>query len=240
MPRSGEHPRRPQARPTRTQRLVRAWSRLSQRKRYPGRAMTRDEEQAAVDAARAGDAAAIGPLLDEFRPRLGRMVAMRMDARLAGRFDASDVIQEAYVEVTERLPSYLTREDGTPFYLWVRFLVGQKLLQLHRKHLGAQRAALRDVPLSPRSAPGVSSLWAASALVAHSASPSLAVARDEERERLRQALEDMGELDREVLVLRHFEQLSNAEVAQVLDLTPKAASARYVRALARLQLDIDG
>jgi len=199
--------------------------------------MSRPEEDDVLAAARAGDERALGPLLNEFRPRLGRMVTMRMDQRLASRFAASDVIQEAFVEVTERLPSYLEEKNGMPFYLWVRFLVGQKLLQLHRTHLGPQRAADRDVPLETRSGPGVSSLWAASAILAQSGTPSQAVAREEEHERLRTALDELNETDREVLVLRHFEQLTNAEIAQILGLTPKAASARYVRALAHLQVD---
>ena len=110
--------------------------------------MSTTQEEKALEAARSGDLAAIGPVLDGFRGRLGRMVSMRIDTRLANRFDASDVLQETFVEVAERLPDFLKKDDGMPFYLWVRFLVGQKLLQLHRSHFGAQRAANRDVPLS--------------------------------------------------------------------------------------------
>lgn len=197
--------------------------------------MTQPDERQALDEARNGDVDAIGPLLESYRGRLARMVSIRMDARLQGRFDASDVLQEAFVEASERLPRYLDDEQ-MPFFLWVRFLVGQKLLQFHRRHLGAQvRAADREISLSPPSTPSANSFSVASVWLAESGTPSQAAAAEEEHSRVREALEGMSEIDREVLVLRHFEQMSNAEVATLLDITPQTASARYVRALTRLQ-----
>jgi RNA polymerase sigma-70 factor (ECF subfamily) len=205
-----------------------------------------DEEQdpalmAALDLARAGDFAAVGPVLESYRARLSRMLLLRMDRRLKGRFDSSDVLQETYVEVAERLPRYL-EDEKMPFFLWVRFLAGQKLLQFHRAHLGADaRTAEREVHLSQRpgadSAPGASSMFVASAWLAESGrgTPSEAAAQTEEHERVQEALDSMSEMDREVLVLRHFEQLTNTEVATLLQITTQAASARYVRALTRLQ-----
>ncbi len=205
-----------------------------------------DEEQdpalrAALDLARAGDMAAVGPVLESYRARLSRMVLLRMDGRLKGRFDSSDVLQETYVEVAERLPRYL-EDEKMPFFLWVRFLAGQKLLQFHRTHLGAEaRTAEREVHISQRpgadSAPGASSLFVASAWLAESGrgTPSEAAAQGEEHARVQEALDGMSDMDREVLVLRHFEQLTNTEVATLLQITTQAASARYVRALTRLQ-----
>lgn len=194
-------------------------------------------EAAALERAAAGDNDAIGPVLDAYRPRLRRMVGLRMDSRLKGRFDTSDVLQEAFAEASERLPKYLDEQDRMPFFLWVRFLVGQKLLQFHRAHLGAQaRAADREVSLAQPSTPGASADSVASVWLAESGTPSRVVSAEEEHARVRAALESMGEVDREVLVLRHFEQLTNAEVARVLSMSPQAASARYVRALTRLQL----
>ncbi len=192
--------------------------------------------RAALDQAREGDMAAVGPLLESYRARLGRMVSIRMDSRLKGRFDTSDVLQETFVEVAQRLPRYL-EDEKMPFFLWVRFLVGQKLLQFHRSHLGVEaRAADREVSLSPRSAPGASAFSVASVWMAESGgTPSRAAVAGEEHTLVQEALEGMAEIDREVLVLRHFEQLSNAEVATLLEITPQAASARYVRALTRLQ-----
>lgn len=197
-------------------------------------------ERSALDAARAGDQAAIGPLLESYRRRLARMVSLRMDPRLKGRFDTSDVLQEAFVEASQRLPRYL-EDEPMPFFLWVRFLVGQKLLQFHRAHLGAEaRAADREVSLSPPSTPSASAVSVADVWLAESGTPSQAVAADEEHARVRAALESMSEIDREVLVLRHFEQLTNAEVARLLELTPQTASARYVRALTRIQSVVGG
>lgn len=197
-------------------------------------------ERAALDAARHGDQGAIGPLLESYRRRLARMVSLRMDPRLKGRFDTSDVLQEAFVEASQRLPRYL-EDEPMPFFLWVRFLVGQKLLQFHRTHLGAEaRAADREVSLSPPSTPSASTVSVADVWLAESGTPSQAVAADEEHARVREALESMNEIDREVLVLRHFEQLTNAEVARLLELTPQTASARYVRALTRIQSVVGG
>ena len=186
-----------------------------------------------LDRARAGDHGAIGPVLEEYRSRLARMVAIRMDSRLKGRFDTSDVLQETFVEIAQRLPKYL-EDEKMPFFLWVRFLVGQKLLQFHRTHLAVEaRAADREVSLTP---PGASAFSVASVWLAESGgTPSAAVAAGEEHARVQAALEAMAEIDREVLVLRHFEQMSNSEVATLLEISPQAASARYVRALTRLQ-----
>ena len=195
--------------------------------------------RAALEQARGGDLGALGPLLESYRARLGRMVSIRMDSRLKGRFDTSDVLQETYVEITQRLPRYLEEEPGAkmPFFLWVRFLVGQKLLQFHRSHLGVEaRAADREVSLSLQSGPGASSFSVASVWLAESGgTPSRAAVAGEEHARVQEALEAMSDMDREVLVLRHFEQLSNSEVATLLQISPQAASARYVRALTRLQ-----
>lgn len=197
-------------------------------------------EEGALAAARAGDHAAIGPLLESYRSRLSRMVSLRMDGRLKGRFDTSDVLQEAFVEAAQRLPRYL-EEERMPFFLWVRFLVGQKLLQFHRAHLGAEaRAADREVSLTGASTPSASTMSVADVWLAESGTPSQAVAADEEHARVRAALESMNDIDREVLVLRHFEQLTNAEVSRLLDITPQTASARYVRALTRIQSVVGG
>ena len=197
--------------------------------------------RAALVQARTGDLAGLGPILESYRSRLSRMVSLRMDGRLRGRFDSSDVLQETFVEVAQRLPRYL-EDEKMPFFLWVRFLVGQKLLQFHRTHLGVEgRTADREIHLSQRpgadSAPGASSLFVASAWLAQSGrgTPSEAAAQGEEHARVQEALDGMSATDREVLVLRHFEQLTNTEVATLLEITAQAASARYVRALTRLQ-----
>src|SRR5262245_19654730 len=182
-----------------------------------------------------GDHQVWGALLERHRKRLRRMVALRLDRRLQGRIDASDVIQEACLEASTRLPEYL-RQPPMPFFLWLRFLAGQKLLELHRHHLGAQmRDAGREVALYRGSLPGVSSAALAAQLLGHDTRPSEAAVRAERKIRLQEALNSMDPLDREVLALRHFEHCNNAEAAQVLGLQESAASKRYVRALKKLK-----
>jgi RNA polymerase sigma-70 factor (ECF subfamily) len=154
---------------------------------------------------------------------------------LQGRLDASDVIQEAYFEATARLPEYMSQQ-AMPFYLWLRFLTSQKLVELHRHHLGARmRDAGREIALFRGSLPQTSSAALAAQLLGHDTRPSEAAIRAERKIRLQEALNSMDPLDREVLALRHFEQLSNAETAQVLGLQESAASKRYIRALKKLK-----
>lgn len=187
-----------------------------------------------LQRARLGDPGAFGDLLARHHERLRRMVAMRLDARLRGRIDAEDVIQETCLEATERLPEYLA-QPKMPFFLWLRFLAGQRLLLLHRHHLGVQgRDAQREVALQ-RSRPDASSISVAHSLIEHRTSPTQAAAREELRARVEEALSGMELIDREVLVLRQFEQLSNEEVALELGIDTSAASKRFLRALRRLR-----
>jgi len=180
------------------------------------------------------DPAAVGGLLEDYRARLRRMVDVRIDPRLRGRVDPSDVLQEAFVEVTRRLDEYRRAPDA-PFFIWVRFLTGQKLLEFHRRHFGAaKRDVRREAARAVADFPDATSASLAGLLVDGGTSPSGAAARAEEQERLRELLESMKPVDREVLVLRHFEQLSNDETAEVLGLSRAGASLRYTRAAKRL------
>jgi RNA polymerase sigma-70 factor (ECF subfamily) len=185
--------------------------------------------------ARQGDAQALGQLLVLHQERLRLMVRLRLDRRLQGRLDPSDVVQEAYVEAAERFEDY-ARDPDMPFFLWLRFLTAQKLLVLHRRHLGARaRDAGREVSLDQGALPEASSAALAAQLVGQRTTPSQAAMRAEMQRRLQEALGDMDPLDREILALRHFEQLTNAESARVLGLRESAASMRYARALLRLK-----
>lgn len=176
-----------------------------------------------------------GTLFAEYRERLRRVVALRMDPRLQGRIDASDVVQEAYLEASERYGDYLG-DPRMPLFLWLRFLTVQRLLILHRHHLGAQaRDARREVPLAAGSAPLVTPSGLAEQLLGRNTTPGQAAIRAERQAHLQAALDELEPLDREILALRHFEDLSNAEAAQVLGIQPPAASKRYVRALKRLR-----
>jgi RNA polymerase sigma-70 factor (ECF subfamily) len=183
----------------------------------------------------AGDVQGWGALLTRHRERLRRMIALRLDQRLQGRIDPSDVLQEAYLEAWGRLAEYL-REPTMPFFLWLRFLAGQKLVTLHRHHLGRQmRDAGREISLYRGALPEASSAALAAQLLGHDTRPSEAAVRIELKLRLQEALNQMDAIDREVLALRHFEQLSRAETAQVLGMRESAVSKRYVRALQRLK-----
>jgi RNA polymerase sigma-70 factor, ECF subfamily len=186
-----------------------------------------------------GDQAAWGALLVRSRDRLRRMVALRLDRRLQGRVDPSDIIQEAYIDASARLAEY-ARQPDMPFFLWLRFLTGQRLLRVHRQHLGAEmRDVAREVSLYRGALPAATSAALAAQLLGRDTRPSEAAVRAERSIRLQEALNSMDPLDREVLALRHFEQLSNAEAARVLGLQEGAAAKRYVRALKRLRLILD-
>jgi RNA polymerase sigma-70 factor (ECF subfamily) len=183
----------------------------------------------------AGDPEGWRALFDHDRERLRRMVALRLDRRLQGRVDPSDVIQEAHIEAMTRLPEYL-RESNLPFFLWLRLIVGQRLTLLHRRHLGTHaRDAGREIGLYHGALPQATSAALAARLLGHLTQPSAAAVRAERKIRIQTALNAMDLLDREILALRHFEQLSNDEAAQALGLSKSAASKRYVRALNRLR-----
>ena len=193
------------------------------------------ETEQLLQRAAAGDQASWGALLTRHLQRLRCMVAMRLDHRLQGRIDPSDVIQEACLEASVQLADYL-RQPTLPFFLWLRLITGQKLVALHRHHLGKQmRDASREVSLYHGSLPETSSAALAAQLLGRDTGPSEAAIRAERCLRLQEALNSMDPVDREVLALRHFELLSNAEAAQVLGLQESAASKRYVRALKRLR-----
>jgi RNA polymerase sigma-70 factor (ECF subfamily) len=178
--------------------------------------------------------------LEKYRQRLVRMVSVRLDDRLRARLDASDVVQEALLDVHRRLPEYLQRRD-MPFIVWVRYLTTQRLKQLHRFHLGAERRDPQREARSPvAGTPTATSMVLADCLAASGISVSEQLTRDEGVARMLRALEDLSEVDREILALRHYEQLSNQEAAEVLQLELSAASQRYLRAIQRLKAKLDG
>jgi RNA polymerase sigma-70 factor (ECF subfamily) len=182
-----------------------------------------------------GDAESWQSLVGESRERLRRMVAFRLDQRLQGRIDPSDVLQDAYLEAWQDLGVYL-RQPAMPFFLWLRGIAGNKLRELHRHHLGTQmRDPRREVSIYDGALPETTTTALAAELLGNVTRASEEAIRVEIKYRLQEALNSMDALDREVLALRHFEQLSPAETAQVLGIKEKAAGMRYVRALRRLK-----
>jgi RNA polymerase sigma-70 factor (ECF subfamily) len=173
------------------------------------------ETDALLQKAAAGDRTSWGMLLDQNRERLRRMVALRMDHRLQGRLDPSDVIQESYLEASQRLAEYIA-QPTLPFYLWLR-------------------AIGREVQQDFGGVPAASSVALAGQFASHDLRPSEIAVRDEVRQRIQSLLEQLDPMDREILALRHYEQLNNGEAAKVLDLQESAASKRYLRAIQRLK-----
>lgn len=194
-----------------------------------------DGDCSLIKAALAQDEAALAELFERYRKRLRRMVRLRLDRRLQGRVDASDVLQEAYLDLARRLPEY-GREAKIPFFLWLRLVTGQRLLQIHRRHLGtAMRDAEMEVSLYQRALPQASTEFLASQLLGKFTSAAQKAIKAEMQIKLQETLNTMDPVDREVLALRHFEELTNQEIAQTLEITTAAASKRYVRALQRLK-----
>jgi RNA polymerase sigma-70 factor (ECF subfamily) len=199
--------------------------------------MDANEVDDAVELLRASaaDPRVLGLVWERFRERLRRLVRLRLDRRLQGRVDPSDVLQEAFVDFQTRAGDYLKQPD-MPFFLWLRFLTGQRLQLLHRHHLGTQmRDAGREVSLHRGAMPQATSVSLAAQLLGRFTSVTQAVQRAEMQLILQEAINAMDPIDREILALRHFEELSNEETAQVLGIKSSAASSRHIRALKRLR-----
>jgi RNA polymerase sigma-70 factor (ECF subfamily) len=192
-----------------------------------------------VDRARLGDERALSELFELHRPRLTRMVELRLDTKLRRRLDPGDVVQEAWLETARRFPQWRDQTgldaSALPIHVWLRMVTAQALAQAQRRHLSTRkREAVRDVAAN-ESRPSVSAANAADAFIASATSPTQAVRRDELRARVLAALEELDEIDREIVALRHFEGLSNDDVAAELSITTQAASKRFTRALMRLR-----
>jgi RNA polymerase sigma-70 factor (ECF subfamily) len=184
---------------------------------------------------RAGDRRALAELYQRHRDRLRRMVELRMDARLHGRVDASDVIQDGLIDVAQRVESYV-RDPELPVFLWLRLVVGDRLAMIHRDHLGTKMRDVRqEVSLYRDPMPRASSAALASMLLGRLTTPSNAAIRAQQILQVQEAANSLEPLDREVVALRHFEQLSRAETAVVLGITEEAGAKRYIRALKKLK-----
>jgi RNA polymerase sigma-70 factor (ECF subfamily) len=188
-----------------------------------------------IEQLRGGNRHALAALFEQHRERLRRMVELRLDPRLRARLDASDVVQEAFLDVARDLDSYLA-DPNLPPLLWLRLHVGRRLTTLHRQHLGTRmRNAGLEISLYQGAVPEASSAALASMLLGRHTSPTQAAQRAERMLRVQEALNSLDPIDREVLALRHFEQLGRAEAAQVLGISQETGAKRYFRALKRLK-----
>ncbi len=194
-----------------------------------------DKTQELILAARDGKASAVNQLLDRHREALRRLVDMRMDQMVKRRVDASDIVQDVLIEANRRLPKYLDKPP-LPFHLWLRGLARDRMIDAHRRHRVASRRSVdREVPLVAGDISGQSVLDLAQQLNDPRHTPATAALQNELTEQFQKALDELAETDREVVFMRHFEQLSNQEIAQALNLTEAAASMRYLRAVKRLK-----
>jgi len=187
------------------------------------------ERQRLID----GGDAALAEIFLEYRERLERIVAFRLDPRIQGRVDPADILQEAYLEIARRYREFI-ETPTVSFFVWMRQRTLQTMIDIHREHFREKRDANREIRFAAQPTSHATSLSIARFLLDEVTSPSQAAVDAEESQRLQSALESMQETDREVLALRHFEHLSNLQVAEILGLSPTAASNRYIRAAARL------
>src|SRR5271155_4371586 len=193
------------------------------------------ETKELLDKARHGEAQAVDQLLVRHRPPLRRMIDLRLDPALAGRVDASDIVQDVLLEASRRLADYL-KNPLMPFHLWLRHIAQDHIIDAHRRHRLAQRRSLdKEQPLHLGKLGDQSSLDLAAQLVDQELTPASAAIRHELQQRLETAVNALENDDREIIVMRHFEQMTNQEVAGVLGLSEAAASMRYLRALRKLR-----
>ncbi len=194
-----------------------------------------NETQELLKDARNGDASAVDALLARHRDSLRQMVQMRMDRAVAQRVDASDVVQDVLFEASRRLEDYI-RDAKMPFHLWLRQLTKDRMIDMHRRHRGAQRRSVdREQPLAAPAFGDRSSIDLAAQLRDQELTPAAANIRKELERRFLTALDDLNDDDRDIILMRHFEHLSNSEVALALDMSAAASGMRYLRALRRLR-----
>jgi RNA polymerase sigma-70 factor (ECF subfamily) len=194
-----------------------------------------DKTQELLANAKEGSEEAIGKLLDRHRDALRRMVQMRLDRRIQRRVDVSDIVQDVLFEANRRLSKYL-QEPKMPFHLWLRHMARDRIIDAHRRHrASAKRSVDREKPLLSPANVDRSTMEIAAQLCDPAITPAAAATMHELARRFEAAIDELEERDREVLLMRHFEHLTNQEVAQALSLTEPAASMRYLRALRRLR-----
>jgi RNA polymerase sigma-70 factor, ECF subfamily len=195
----------------------------------------REETDRLLDDARKGEPGAVDKLLGEFREPLRQVIGLRLDPAVARRVDASDIVQDVLVEANQRLTEYLKKPD-MPFHLWLRHLAQDRIIDTHRRHRLAQRRSVdREQQIARPAWADESSVSLIAQLIDTERTPTSEAIRLELQRRLNAAIDQLSDDDREIILMRHHEGLSNQDVAHALQLTEAAASMRYLRALRRLR-----
>jgi RNA polymerase sigma-70 factor, ECF subfamily len=195
-----------------------------------------EKTQDLLAGAKGGDAEAINRLMDRHRDSLRRMVQLRLDQKIQRRIDVSDVVQDVLIEANRRLQDYLTNAPAMPFHLWLRQIAQDRIIDAHRRHRGsAKRSVDRERPLAIPAAGDHSTMELAAQLADRELTPAAAATQAELAQLASAAIAKLPDQDCEIVIMRHYEQLSNQEIAQALGLTEPAASMRYLRAIRRLK-----
>lgn len=193
-----------------------------------------DETQNLLAEVRDGDAEAVNSLINRHWDAVHRLVRMRIDQAIAARVDASDVVQDVMLEASQRLDDYL-RDPVMPFHLWLRQLAKDRLIDMHRRHRAAKKRSVdREQAVTSLAHDDQSAADLAQLLQDAELTPAAATVRREMEQRFLEAVNQLSDSDREIIMMRHFEHLSSAEVAQALEMTTAAAGMRYLRALRKL------
>ena len=188
-----------------------------------------------IAKAKDGDEAAVNQLMDRHRNSLRQLVRMRLDNKIQKRIDVSDVVQDVLVEANRRLERYLG-EPVMPFHLWLRQIAKDRIIDAHRRHrVSAKRSVDREQQLVAPRGYDQSSIQLASILGDARLTPAAAALQKEMARKVEQSISKLDEKDCEIIVMRHYEHLTNQEIGQILGLTEPAASMRYLRAIKRLR-----
>jgi RNA polymerase sigma-70 factor, ECF subfamily len=199
-----------------------------------------DDTLQLLQRAREGESDAVDALLDRHRAAVRRLIEMRMDRALQRRVDASDIVQDVLIDANRRLDEYLAN-PVMPFHLWLRQMAKDRLIDAHRRHRVAARRSLdREQPLASIVNDDESAIDLAGQLADGQLTPAAAATLRELQYRFALACDELDPQDQEIVLMRHFEQLTNSEVAVALGLTPQAASMRHLRAMQRLRVILAG
>ncbi len=195
-----------------------------------------EKTQELLAGAKEGDAAAVNRLMERHRDSLRRMVQLRLDQKIQRRIDVSDVVQDVLVEANRRLADYLNAAGQMPFHLWLRQITQDRIIDAHRRHrVSAKRSVDKERPLAVPAADDHSTIQLAAQLCDRQLTPAAAATQAELAKAVEAAIAKLPDQDCEIIIMRHYEQLSNQEIAQALGLTEPAASMRYLRAIRRLK-----